>query len=451
LNILDKINKNATFSDDVISIKGADLVALVDVYLKITNIRKYKIALLVCDNTLGWLIIYLACLKAQVVPILIPKNSENSYLNMLASKFKANLIIDSTIYDEIFDSKCVSKTCLIKEDVCNYINSKIAIVLTTSGSTGSPKCVLLSKKNITSNAKAISDYLGLLTDDVGLVQLPTSYSYGLSIVNSHLAAGSAIHLTNMSLFDANFLPSIDKHRITNISGVPSSYEMIFRIGLIKKKFESLRFLTQAGGNLGLKYKKIFNRYCLDNGLDFYVMYGQTEAGPRIAYVPPASLNDNFDCIGIPIPGGALSIDSDTGELVYEGPNVMLGYAENFEDLARGDVNKGILKTGDIAVQGSNGFFKIVGRLKRIIKVTGIRYNLDDLERQLSEGFEKKVFTCGLDEKLSIIIEGPPMESISPGKVSKMIGIHKTKFKVLFAPEIPILPSGKVDYSELAKI
>lgn len=97
------------------------------------------------------------------------------------------------------------------------------------------------------------------------------------------------------------------------------------------------------------------------------------------------------------------------------------------------------------------FFKIVGRLKRIIKVTGIRYNLDDLERQLSEGFEKKVFTCGLDEKLSIIIEGPPMESISPGKVSKMIGIHKTKFKVLFAPEIPILPSGKVDYSELAKI
>ena len=227
MNILDKINRNATFSDDATSIKGADLVVLVDVYLKITNIRKYKIALLICDNTLGWLIIYLACLKAQIVPILIPKNSEYSYLDMLASKFKANLIIDSTIYDEIFDSKCVSKTCLIKEDVCNDVNSKIAIILTTSGSTGSPKCVLLSQKNITSNAKAISDYLGLLADDVGLVQLPTSYSYGLSIVNSHLAAGSAIHLTNMSLFDSNFLPSIDNHRITNISGVPSSYEMMF--------------------------------------------------------------------------------------------------------------------------------------------------------------------------------------------------------------------------------
>jgi len=448
MNILLNINPVSTFSDDNFSIKGHELSSLVDRYTKSLQISGAKIAIIICDNNLGWLIIYLSCLKNNIVPILAPKNSDKEYIEILISSFKVGLVLDATIYSDIYDEILVksSQKLLDSEIVDTYPD--LALIMTTSGSTGSPKCVLLSSNNLTSNALAIANYLNLDKGDLGLVQLPTFYSYGLSIVNSHLAGGCGLHFTNLPIFDANFLPMINNTNVTNISGVPSSFEMLFRIGFLKKKFNNLRFITQAGGNLLTKHKKIFNDYCLSNNLSFFVMYGQTEASPRIAYVPPEKLATKLDCIGIAIPGGRLSIDQENGELVYEGPNVMLGYASNFNDLAAGDINCGLLRTGDIAEEDADGYFKVIGRLKRIIKITGIRYNLDDIEKRLSNEISVPVFACGEDEKLLIYIEGNSLDPVLLPKISQTLKIHKTKFTVLLLENIPKLANGKTDYSSL---
>ena len=126
---------------------------------------------------------------------------------------------------------------------------------------------------------------------------------------------------------------------------------------------------------------------------FFVMYGQTEATARIAYVPPDRLSEKLGSAGIAIPGGRLSIEPAgagtmdgpvTGEVVYEGPNVMLGYATGSGDLALGDELGGVLRTGDIGYLDEDGFLFLVGRSKRIAKVFGLRINLDEVEAAMRE-------------------------------------------------------------------
>ena len=261
------------------------------------------------------------------------------------------------------------------------LHPELALLLSTSGSTGSAKLVRLSRENLRSNAEAIAQFLGITAADRGALILPLHYCYGLSVLNSHLARGASLLLPRRSGVEPGFLDLVARAGCTNLAGVPFSFELFERIGLRGRELPALRFMTVAGGRLPPDLVRVYAAHLRARGGRLYVMYGQTEATARIAYLPPEQAECHPDAIGRAIPGGSLSLVDEAGEvidvpevpgeLVYRGPNVMMGYAERRADLARGAEIEA-LRTGDLAVRRADGCYRIVGRLSRFSKLAGLR-------------------------------------------------------------------------------
>ena len=264
--------------------------------------------------------------------------------------------------------------------------------MSTSGSTGRPKLVRLSHQNLYSNVQSISEYLDFNSGERTITTLPAYYSYGLSILHSHLLFGHTVILNTLPLSDKSFSNFVRSQRVTSIAGVPHSYELLFRTGFFDHEYPKLLYLTQAGGKLSPDRVKQVSQWATENNKKFYVMYGQTEAAPRMAYLSPEDAYENAKCIGIPIPEGSFRIDKDhpeggstdgSGELIYIGPNVMMGYAYSADDFALGQ-GPNELKTGDIAVKDSSNYYRIIGRMSRFSKLYGLRLSFDDIEQRLNE-------------------------------------------------------------------
>jgi long-chain acyl-CoA synthetase len=331
------------------------------------------------------------------------------------------------------------------------IASELAVLLTTSGSTGSAKLVRLSFANLQANARSIADYLGITQDDRALTSLPMSYSYGLSVIHSHLLAGGVLAMTGYSLMQRQYWNFVEERHPTSIAGVPYHYELMLRLGLLKRDLAGLRTLTQAGGRLEPERIEQVNEISSQSGWNFFVMYGQTEATARISYVPPERLHEKVGSIGIAIPGGALSIDETTSELLYSGPNVMLGYAENGEDLSKGDELQGQLRTGDLARRDADGYFYLEGRLKRILKVHGNRISLDELESLVRRHGVGSVACFGIDNNVRIAVEAPESEPIAANVAKDLLKLHPSAFRVVRLDAIPRLSNSKVDYQSLSRL
>ncbi len=262
------------------------------------------------------------------------------------------------------------------------LHPDLALLLTTSGSTGSPRLVRLSHDNVTSNAAAIADYLRLSRSDRGVLSLPLHYCYGLSVLNSHLAAGAGVVVTELSVVDACFWDLVERHGVTGLAGVPHTFDLLDASGFADRELSRLRYVTQAGGKLAPERVTQYLQLGRRRGWDFVVMYGQTEATARIAYLPPDQAEHHPSAVGIPIPGGELRLDPSTGEIVYRGPNVMMGYASTPADLARGP-ELAELHTGDLGRELPGGLIEVVGRRSRFAKVFGLRIDLDEVERHLA--------------------------------------------------------------------
>jgi len=280
------------------------------------------------------------------------------------------------------------------------------------------------------------------------MNLPLSYSYGMSIVNSHLLAGSSILLTDTSVMEKSFWELVKEHKVTSLAGVPFTYQMLHRIGFMKMDLPYLKVLTQAGGRLSEKLIKAFGEYARQHDKRFYIMYGQTEAAPRISYIPYDKVLDKTGTIGIAIPGGQLSIEGELNELVYRGANVMMGYAESLEDLAKGDEMHGVLHTGDTVTKDEEGFFTITGRIKRFIKLFGLRINLDEVEKKLESVIHIPLACTGSDDKLIVAIEQPDKVEKVRSAIELLFKLHKSAFTVIIMEEIPRLANGKIDYTTL---
>ncbi|HET9422767.1 MAG TPA: AMP-binding protein, partial [Nocardioides sp.] len=263
----------------------------------------------------------------------------------------------------------------------HQLHADLALLLSTSGSTGSPKLVRLSRDNIVSNAEAIADYLGLGPDDRAATTLPLHYCYGLSVLHSHLAVGASLWLTDVSVSEPAFLSGFDAAGATSFAGVPHTFELLEQCGFADQVPAGLRYVTQAGGAMSPERIRALAELGDREGFEMFVMYGQTEATARMAYLPPDLVASRPETIGVPIPGGEFRVDD--GELVYSGPNVMLGYAASADDLALGrTVHE--LRTGDLAVQHDDGLFQVVGRRSRVAKLFGVRIDLDQVERILAD-------------------------------------------------------------------
>jgi len=336
------------------------------------------------------------------------------------------------------------------------LNKDLAFLALTSGSTGAAKLVRFSRKNLLSNAAVISEYLHLGPDERAILHLPLNYSFGLSILNSHLFSGGSVVLSKDSMMSKTFWHVVNEHSVTSLSGVPYHYEMLLKLKLEKMDLGRIRVMTQAGGALSVGVTKKISEICSKKDIQFYVMYGQTEASPRISYVPPHQLINKLGSIGIPVPGGKMSIrDSNgavikesgiEGELFYEGPNVCLGYANNAQELKLGDKNNGILSTGDQAYADADGYFFLNGRLKRFLKIHGVRVSLDKIESMLKNKSLDGIAT-GKDDHLSIYSSNISADQIGPLRIeiAEYIGIHFSSISITKINNIPLLASGKVDY------
>lgn len=408
------------------------------------------------SNSLEWLCVYLACLRAGHVPLLLPSDLESGLTEQLVNTYQPDWVWSpaSPLALQGGPDKCMNTVMgafIWREpSVSAMLHPDLGLLLSTSGSTGSPKLVRLSYRALSANASSIAAYLNIQAQDRALTTLPPSYSYGLSVINSYMAAGASLVMQNTSLMSRDFLRIVQQERVTSLSGVPTWYQMLLRTGFDKAEVPSLRVLTQAGGGLDERTKRAVLNFAEAKGLLFYVMYGQTEASPRMSYVPPAALANNINSIGIPIPGGALELDSETSELIYSGPNVMMGYAESQQDLGKEDELKGVLRTGDIGSVDAQGFFAVRGRLKRFVKLSGNRYGLDEIEAQLTTLTKTPVAVAGRDERLGVWIEGNDAELQTQVKVflQEKYGLHHTLFRVHLLPILPLLTTGKKDYSTL---
>lgn len=334
------------------------------------------------------------------------------------------------------------------------LHPDLALSLSTSGTTGATKLVRLSARAVDSNARSIAEYVGLSPSERAITSLPASYCYGLSVINSHLAAGASVVLTDASVVDDAFWELVHRDGATSFAGVPYTYELLERTPFVRSPPASLRSFTQAGGRLAVERVERFERLARAHGLRFFVMYGQTEAAPRIAYVPPHELAAHPDCIGRAIPGGHLElVDPATGEptvgrgeLVYRGPNVMMGYATSREDLGRG-AELDALRTGDLAEEVEPGLFRIVGRMSRFAKLYGLRVSLDEVEARLAADGHRG-FAASDDRILAVFVEGGgDPEAIARG-IARRLDLPRTGVSVVVGDKRPLLGSGKTDYASI---
>lgn len=418
---------------------------------------------LFCQNKPEDLIAYLAALNQGQAVCLLDARLDTHIKNDLMALYQPGYVIEAGANEppgyHLVPSPLAALTIMAidKPDASPKLHEDLALLLSTSGTTGSPKMIRLSKKNVISNAQSIIRYLKIDASEKAIASLPMHYSYGLSVIHTHLLSGATIVLTQRSVLQSDFWKIMQQQECTSFAGVPYTYAMLDRIGFDKIELPALKTMTQAGGHLEKALVEKFHALMAGKKGKFFVMYGQTEATARIAYLPPERLPAKAGAIGIPIPNGILKIydekkeifsSRELGELVYEGPNVMLGYAEGPEDLAQGDCLHGVLHTGDLGYFDEDHLFYVKGRMKRISKVYGYRINLDEIETLLRPFGQ--VAALSDDEKIFLYFEGGNKDLFDAcvQMLSETLKLHYSTFECRSIERLPLKASGKIDYHRL---
>lgn len=443
---------------------------LAEVQQRITKkIGRRTLVVALCKNSIGSVAGYAAFINMHIVPILLNAQMEKELMaNILSIYMPAFLWVPSDMLaDDLFSSMkivCSEYDYSLLKSAYEHeypLYDELGLLLTTSGSTGSPKFVRQSYTNILSNAKSIVKYLELDESERPITTLPMNYTYGLSIINSHLLVGATLLITDKSLMQKEFWDFFRLQQATSFGGVPYTYEILNKLHFMNMELPSLRTLTQAGGKLTTELHAKFAAYAQENKKKFVVMYGQCEATARMGYLPANMAVEKCGSMGIAIPGGRFTlVDVDgslineahkTGELVYEGDNVTLGYAECGDDLALRDERSGILHTGDMAQFDEEGYYYIVGRKKRFLKIYGNRVNLDEMDRMIKSAFEGiDCAAAGTDDHLYLFItDGNIVNDVKNFAVEKT-RLNPAAFQVRVIHNIPKNDAGKTLYRELEK-
>lgn len=419
-----------------------------------------------CRNEIGSVLGYTAFVNNGIVPVMVNSHQEEALLENLLRTYSPEYLwmpkdmigqfhsmsVEHEAYDYVLLKTGYEKQYPLFEE--------LALLVTTSGSTGSPKLVRQSYTNLLDNAVSISEYLRLDDTERPITTLPMNYVYGLSIINSHFLVGATLLLTDKGFMQKEFWQFFKEAEATSFGGVPYTYEMLDKLRFYRMKLPSLRTMTQAGGKIIPELHEKFAAYAAEQGKNFVVMYGAAEATSRMGYLPPERAVEKKGSMGIPIPGGVFHlIGADgqevtepytTGELVYEGKNVTLGYAECGEELILGDERHGRLETGDMAQFDEDGFYYIVGRKKRFLKIYGNRVNLDEIDRLIKGEFGIEAASGGVDDHMYIFVtEEKNAEPVRDFVINKT-KLNPAAFKMVVIDEIPKNDSGKTLYKELAR-
>lgn len=438
-------SQQAIIADDGQTLTYAELAKLADAVLveegaPITN----ALIAIECENTVASIAAYLGALRAGIPALLVDAK------------------LEATLKDNLYTHYGITHSYRHKAWVTHakapiQIDANVALLLSTSGSTGSQKLVKLSLRNLHANASSIAEYLKLTPVERPITVLPIHYSYGLSVVNSHLAVGATLLLTAEPITSKGFWAHFREYGATSFSGVPATYKMLKQLRFERMALPSLTNFTQAGGRLSPELVEWYSNHAQQNNQRFVVMYGQTEATARIAFVPPENLANKTASIGIAIPNGELFLVDEQGEtitenhiigeLYYRGDNVMLGYATDSASLAEPDTQKGCLATGDLAWRDEDGYYTITGRLKRFVKIFGNRIGLDEVEAQLQSAGYDAVAT-GEDDALMIAVRGECDEVDLKNSIAQRYHFHPSAISIFTVEHFPLSSAGKILYADL---
>lgn len=417
------------------------------------HLPKRSLIFLLAENRIGSLLGYTAALSNRIVPLIISAATEGGLYNHLYELYQPEYLWMPESKTEgrkvIFSAW---EYCLVKTG--NHptpMYEELSLLLPTSGSTGSPKLVRHSYRNIEANADNVRRLFKLDGTEKAMAILPMHYTMGLSVIASHLLAGAALLLSGRSLLDKGFWATLKE--ATSFTGVPYSYEILTKMRFTRMDLPNLKVITQGGGKLTEKMWNTLAEYAKDKGKQFIATYGQSECTARMAYLPADMALNKVCSIGIAEPGGQLSIVDDEGnetfageaqgEMIYRGENVTMGYATCCEDLLKGDENHGIMHTGDLARRDADGCYYIIGRLKRFLKIFGLRIGLDEVERMIKEEYKTDCYCKGNDEKLLVLVVDPELQDILPAFIEEKTHLFHQKIEIQVVNEILRNEAGKV--------
>ena len=460
-NRIEKFGSNICFIDE-----NKKKVLYNDVFKKsetlCKNLQSRNLIVVLAENQTEFIVGYMGFFRKGLVQMLLDSKITNNLLKDLIKTYVPKYIFLPTHRkDDIENYEVMNKMnnyVLLKLNKDNFysINNDLALLLSTSGSTGSKKFVRISYENIYQNTKDIIDFLKIDVNHRTVTTMPPFYTYGLSVINTHLVAGASIVITNSRVTEKAFWKLINDQKVTSFAGVPYFYEILNKIRFDQLSLPHLKYFTQAGGALRKDLIEYFLKYSEKNKKQFIVMYGQTEATARMTYLPYEMSKKKIGSVGIPIPGGKIHLRNDksssdkSGEIIYEGKNVSMGYAKNIEDLSKENENQGILETGDLATKDNDGYLYIVGRKSRDVKLFGHRISLDEIEKiLLQKGYN--CLCCGSDNKVTIFHIDETYNREVLQHLARTTNIHLNCFKLKHIKKFPLNDNGKISYKKLEKL
>lgn len=446
-------SKVAVIDDSGSSITYGDILAFSEEFA--THLPARSLIFILSENRIGSLLGYTAALNNHIVPLIISAATEEGLYNHLYEVYRPEYL---WMPQAIAEKKGFAPVylawdyALVKTGNSRVpLYDELSLLLPTSGSTGSPKLVRHSYRNIEANADNVRRLFELDGTEKAMAILPMHYTMGLSVIASHLLAGSTLLLSGRSLLDKGFWSMLKE--ATSFTGVPYSYEILTKMRFMRMDLPNLKVITQGGGKLSEEMFRMLAQYAHDTGKKFIATYGQSECTARMAFLPPELALEKTCSIGRAEPGGQLSIIDEKGketfegeaqgEMVYRGENVTLGYASSQEDLLKGDENHGVMHTGDLARRDKDGCYYIIGRLKRFLKIYGLRIGLDEVEQMVKAEYKTDCYCKGNDEKLIVLVTDVKLVSVLPAFIEEKTHLFHQRIEVQVVDAILRNEAGKV--------
>lgn len=450
----------AVIDDSRTQLSYGELCEFCDIFKEYVPQR--TLLFILSENSIGSLLGYVASLSNRIVPLLLNCRTDEELLNNLFDRYSpAYLWLPEEMaanypYQTLFGSH--HYVLLQTNRKAPELYDDLSLLLPTSGSTGSSKLVRHSYRNIEANARNVSQLFELTAEERAMAMLPMHYTMGLSVIASHLLVGATLLLTKKSLTEKDFWTLLKEERATSFTGVPYSFEVLEKLRFFRMDLPSLKLITQGGGKMSETLFHTCAEYATRTGKKFIATYGQTEGTARMAYLPAEWAMSKTCSIGHAVPNGKLMIVDEngkeidgceaTGEMVYEGENVTLGYAYAPEDLSKGDENRGILHTGDLVRRDADGCYYVIGRMGRFLKIFGYRVGLDECEQLIKTAFAIDCACTGNDECMSVFITDATYSEQVVNLLVTKLHLIASAFKIRTIDRIPKSDAGKTLYTQL---
>ncbi|MBQ3749380.1 MAG: AMP-binding protein [Kiritimatiellae bacterium] len=383
----------------------------------VRGLEPRTVKVVVNGQDLATVALFVGCVNSGVVPLMVPATMDPGLLARLRATYEGR-----------------------------PTSQDLSLLLTTSGSTGSPKLVRISREGLRADNKMSERLFGFDAATRMTMILPICYAWGLSVACAVLEAGGTLVMTRRTVMDAELADVMLSSRATHLAGVPYMYEMLERFRFFERDFPALRGLLVSGGALAPALRRKFAESAKARGISFSEGYGQTETTGVMSTIRTDLMPERIGSIGKAGEGGRFRVDD--GELVYEGPIVAMGYAVCAEDLLKGDEWKGVRRTGDLATIDADGYVTLTGRASRFLKIFGNRVSLDEVENLVKDGFAGSgCAATGADNDLHVFVCGVSAADVEKFLVAKL-HFNATVVKVHVLDSIPLNANGKTDYPKL---